>query len=125
MRIFRRRLIDVSEIATLYDITIPVALTGAVWVRCITDRDENDNLSSERSRIACIMENLDLKMPDWKAPEPKLTFYASFQDIDESVRLIKLVARCVKANDGELSITVMLSEENEEDEEEQRSNSEL
>lgn len=104
-------LIDVSKDALACGIILPIAVTKAVWKKCIALLGEEVS-SKERNRIRYVLGDLFLVLPGWReTPQPKCFFSTTLPDDQKGFFVIRLKACCLTDDNGEPVLTVMLPEE--------------
>jgi hypothetical protein len=104
-------LIDVSAVAGEAGIRYPVALTRAVWERCVTIptgvkcQDKAGRLWDVLWLLACAVRRSD------GGPEVRFGVHVRNDNRERTPPLVRLKAVCGPGDQGEPVITVMLTDE--------------
>jgi hypothetical protein len=103
-------LIDVSDTAREAGIRYPVALTAAVWERCVSV-PPGVACQDEAGRLWEVVFLLALAARRSGGPEVRFGVHVRNDNREATPPLVRLRAVCGLGDDGELCITVMLPEE--------------
>ena len=102
-------LIDVTETAREAGITIPTALTVAVWERCVTVPEEA-HCQDETGRLWDVLTVLRFTIIRSRGAS-QVNFTVAVQNDAQRPRPVQLKAICGPGDSGEPVITIMLPEE--------------
>lgn len=102
-------LVDVTAQAKEADITVPTAMTAAVWVKCV-EVPTACPWQDEAGRLWDVLWTLRHAIGLMKR-ESELRYVVSVQNDDRGPKEVKLKAVCGPGDDGEPVITIMLPEE--------------
>lgn len=103
-------LVDVSKLAEEAGFRIPVALTQAVWVKCVVVTEEVCD-QDESGRLWDILVCLFFRIRRAQAGESLVRFQVAIRRSPHLIEDIDLVAVCGPGDNAEPVITIMFPEE--------------
>lgn len=99
-------LVDVTEVARAAKFKVPVAMTAAVWARCVEVPDGVRNLSQPVRLWNLLAEAHFAIRASW-ARDDRITFGLVVARADGGIERVEIVALCHGGGDGEPVLTLM------------------